>query len=150
MTGTTHVSACPDDAVRTSVLCLQDLVASGPIPWASYSSACYIAEQVSHHPPGVAPTHSDYTHYSTTRTHTHTHTHTHCSTLYCSDPMSMCVLILGSSECLLCRVPSHRCLCAGLTADQAQVHGAVSEHCQHWQCVHYHTKAGRGVHHEHP
>lgn len=28
-----------------------DLVASGPIPWASYSSACYIAEQVSHHPP---------------------------------------------------------------------------------------------------
>ena len=70
------MSACPDDAVRTSVLCLQDLVASGPIPWASYSSACYIAEQVSHHPPGVAPTHSDYTHYSTTRTHTHTHTHT--------------------------------------------------------------------------
>lgn len=49
-------------------------MASGPIPWASYSSACYIAEQVSHHPPGAAPTHAS----STTYTHTETFIHTHC------------------------------------------------------------------------
>ena len=36
-------------------LCLsQSLLQSGPVPYASYSSVAFVAEQVSHHPPGTS------------------------------------------------------------------------------------------------
>lgn len=30
---------------------LQETVSDGPVPWASSNSVCFVAEQVSHHPP---------------------------------------------------------------------------------------------------